>query len=76
MTSAADSFLLEQCQTLRQQLREQRGVIAQRLGPASSAQPGSYPRSMTMRLLKERQGLLIRLLLGAASLLRATYLPW
>jgi hypothetical protein len=31
---------------------------------------------MTMRLLKERQGLLIRLLLGAASLLRATYLPW
>ena len=75
MTSAADSFLLEQCQTLRQQLREQRGVIAQRLGPASIAQPGSYPRSMTMRLLKQRQGLLIRLLLGSASLLRARYLP-
>ena len=74
MTSAADSFLLEQCQTLRQQLQEQRGIIAQRLGPASSA-PGSYQRSMTMRLLKQqRQGLLIRLLLGSASLLRARYL--
>jgi len=75
MISAADSALLEQCQTLRQQLQAQRCVIAQRL-PESRTQPGSYPRSMTMRLLKERQGLLIRLLLGAASLLRATYLPW
>jgi hypothetical protein len=75
MTSAADSFLLEQWQTLRLQLQEQRGVIAQRLGPASSAQPGGYPRSMTMRFLKQqRQGLLIRLVLGSASLLGARYL--
>jgi len=74
MISAADSALLEQCQTLRQQLQAQRGVIAQRL-PESRTQPGSYPRSMTMRLLKQqRQGLLIRLLLGSASLLRWRYL--
>jgi hypothetical protein len=74
MISATDSCLLEQCQTLRQRLQEQRGVIAQRLGPASSA-PGAYPRSMTMRLLRQqRQGLLFRLLLGSASLLRARYL--
>jgi|HubBroStandDraft_1064217.scaffolds.fasta_scaffold813426_2 hypothetical protein len=74
MISATDRSLLEQCQTLRQQLQEQRGVIAQRLGPASSALPGSYPRSMTMRFLKQqRQGLLIRLVLGSASLLGARY---
>lgn len=75
MISAADSSLLDQCQTLRQRLQEQRGVIAQRLGPAWSVGSGSYPRSMTMRLLKDRQGLLIRVLFGVASLLRARYLP-
>jgi hypothetical protein len=66
MISATDHAVLEQCQTLRQRMQEQRGVIAQRLGARSA----SYPRSMTMRLLKEHLGLLIRLSLGFASLLR------
>ena len=74
MISATDNALLEQCQVLRQRLQEQRGVIAQRLGPASGEQRDSFPRSLTMRLLKPRQGLLIRVLLGFASLLRARYL--
>jgi hypothetical protein len=74
MISATDNALLEQCQVLRQRLQEQRGVIAQRLGPASSERRDSFPRSLTMRLLKPRQGLLIQVLLGFASLLRARYL--
>ena len=70
MTSDNDSSLLEQRQRLRQRLQEQRRVIAQRLGSASEAR-SRYPRSITMRLLTQRPGLVIRLLLGFATLLRA-----
>ena len=68
MTS--DNSLLEQRQRLQQRLQEQRQVIAQRLGSASEAR-SSYPRSITMRLLTQRPGLVIRLVLGFATLLKA-----
>lgn len=70
MSPGSDGSLLEQRQRLRQRLREQRRFIAQRLGSASEVH-SSYPRSITMRLLTQRPGLFIRLLLGFATLLRA-----
>jgi len=70
MSPGSDSSLLEQRQRLQQRLQEQRRVIAQRLGSVSETHSG-YPRSITMRLLTQRLGLVIRLLLGFATLLRA-----
>jgi len=69
MTSAANSSLVEQRQRLRQRLQEQRQVIAQRLGSGSRVQ-SIYPRSMTMRLLTQRPGRFIQLLLMFATLLK------
>lgn len=69
MTSATNSSLVEQRQRLRQQLQEQRQLIAQRLGSGSRVY-SSFPRSMTMRLLTHRPGRLIQLLLGFATLLK------
>jgi len=70
MTSDNHSSLLEQRQWLQQRLQEQRQIIARRLGSASDAL-STYPRSFTMRLLTQRAGLFIRLVLGFATLLRA-----
>jgi hypothetical protein len=62
--------LTDQRQSLCRQLQAQRRVIAERLAP-QSAMNGSYPRSRTMRFLTQRPVLIIRLLVGLASLLRA-----
>jgi hypothetical protein len=70
MSSATDISLVEQRQSLRRQLQAQRQVIAQQLGP-ESAMHGSYPRSRTMRFLTQQPALVIRLLVGVATLLRA-----
>lgn len=69
MSSTPDLSLIEQRQSLRERLQAQRQVIAEQLGP-ESAMPGSYPRSRTMRFLTQQPALIIRLLIGLASLLR------
>jgi hypothetical protein len=69
MTSLTDTPLVEQRQRLRRQLQAQRQVIAQQLGQESGMN-GSYPRSRTMRFLTQRPALIIRLLVGLATLLR------
>jgi hypothetical protein len=69
MTSITDTSLVEQRQSLRRQLQAQRQVIAQRLGQESGMNAG-YPRSRTMRFLTQRPALIIRLLVGLATLLR------
>lgn len=69
MSSTTDISLLEQRDNLRRRLQAQRQVIAQRLGPDSGIK-GSYPRSRTMRFLARRPALIIRLLVGLATLLR------
>jgi hypothetical protein len=69
MTSITDTSLVEQRQSLRRQLQAQRQVIAQQLG-RESGMKASYPRSRTMRFLTQRPALIIRLLVGLATLLR------
>jgi hypothetical protein len=69
MTSITDTSLVEQRQGLRRQLQAQRQVIAQQLGQESGMNAG-YPRSRTMRFLTQRPALIIRLLVGLATLLR------
>jgi hypothetical protein len=69
MTSIADTSLVEQRQGLRRQLQAQRQVITQQLGQESGMNAG-YPRSRTMRFLTQRPALIIRLLVGLATLLR------
>ena len=70
MSSITDTPLVEQRLSLRRRLRAQRQVIAQQLGQESKMN-GSYPRSETMRFLTQRPALIIRVLVGLASLLRA-----
>lgn len=70
MTSITDASLVEQRQSLRRRLQAQRQVIAQQLGQESGMNAG-YPRSRTMRFLTQRPALIIRLLVGLATLLRA-----
>jgi hypothetical protein len=48
MTSTTDLSLAEQRRVLRERLRAQRQLIANRLGPPPEAN-GGYPRSKTMR---------------------------
>ena len=69
MTSSADTSLVEQRQSLRRRLQAQRQVIAQQLAQESGMN-ASYPRSRTMRFLTQRPALIIRLLVGLATLLR------
>jgi len=70
MTSITDASLVEQRQSLRRRLQAQRQVIAQQLAQESGMNAG-YPRSRTMRFLTQRPALVIRLLVGVATLLRA-----
>jgi hypothetical protein len=68
MSSTGAISLLEQRQGLRRRLRDQRQVIALKLGP-DSGMHGGYPRSRTMRFLTQRPALTVRLLVGLATLL-------
>ena len=61
--------LSEQREALCHKLQAQRELIAQQLGPGAAPR-GAYPRSMTMRLLGQRPGMIVGLLSGAASLFR------
>jgi hypothetical protein len=67
MTSVRKVTLVEQRQTLRQQLLAQRQLIATQLD--SEAQSGSYPRSMTMRFLTGKSAVGGKLVKSAATLL-------
>jgi hypothetical protein len=69
VSSITDTSLVERRQSLRRRLQTQREVIALQLGPESGMN-GSYPRSRTMRFLTQRPALIIRLLIGLATLLR------
>jgi hypothetical protein len=69
MTSITDTSLVEQRESLRRRLQAQRQVIAQQLAQ-ESAMNASYPRSRTMRFLTQQPALIIRLLVGLATLLR------
>jgi hypothetical protein len=53
---------------LRSRLSAQRRVIMHKLGPGRMEGAGAYPRSRTMRFLKEHPDL-VRKLLGQAALL-------
>ena len=68
MTSTTDLSLAEQRRALREQLRAQRQLIADRLGPAPEAN-GGYPRSKTMRFLTQRSALTAVLLAEFVALL-------
>jgi hypothetical protein len=68
MSSIADTPLVEQRLSLRRRLQAQRQVIAQQLGQESGMN-GSYPRSRTMRFMTQQPALIIRLLVGLATLL-------
>ena len=70
MSSTPHISLLEQRQSLRLQLQAQRQLIARQLGP-DSAVSRSYPRSRTMRFLTQRPALILRVLVGLATVLRA-----
>ncbi|HXV39722.1 MAG TPA: hypothetical protein VD701_02010 [Steroidobacteraceae bacterium] len=67
MTPRQDMPLVEQRQAVRLRMQAQRELIADRLGPAPVRSEGG-PRSMTMRFLTRRPGLLARLLAGLATL--------
>lgn len=67
MTARKDTPLVERRQALRLQMQAQRELIARRLGPPPVRSEGG-PRSMTMRFLSRRPGLVARLLAGLATL--------
>lgn len=67
MTPRQDTPLVEQRQAVRLRMQAQRELIARRLGPAPVRSDGG-PRSMTMRFLARRPGLLAKLLAGLATL--------
>jgi hypothetical protein len=69
MSSITDTSLVEQRQSLRRRLQAQRQVIARQLGQESRMN-ASYPRSRTMRFLSQKPALMIRLVVGLATLLR------
>lgn len=68
MSSTTALSLVEQRQSLRRRLQAQRQVIALQLAPESGGR-GSYPRSRTMRFLTQQPAVIIRLLVGLATLL-------
>ena len=70
MSAPTAQSLSEQRHALCRQLQAQRELIGQQLGPTTGASRG-YPRSMTMRLLTQRPGMIVSLLAGLASLIRA-----
>jgi hypothetical protein len=70
MIASTEQSLSEQRHALCLQLQAQRELIGQQLGPAASASR-NYPRSLTMRLLTLRPGLIVSLLAGLATLIRA-----
>ncbi len=65
--------LLEQRLALRQQLEDQREIIAFRLTPGNKLrlkgpdESASYPRSLTMRLLTKNPAPVIKLAIGVAT---------
>lgn len=67
MTPRQDTPIVEQRQAVRLRMQAQRELIARRLGPPPVRGEGG-PRSMTMRFLTRRPGLLARLLAGLATL--------
>ena len=67
--TAPNPTLGERRRTLCGQLQAQRELIAHQLEPGAAA-ASDYPRSMTMRLLGQRPGLLISLVAGLATLFR------
>ena len=70
MSSITEISLLQQRESLCRRLQAQPQVIAKQLGPESGMN-GSYPRSRTMRFLTgQPAALIVRLLVGFATLLR------
>jgi hypothetical protein len=67
VTPRQDSPLVEKRQAVRLRMQAQRELIARRLGPPPVRSEGG-PRSMTMRFLSRRPGLVARLLAGLATL--------
>ncbi|MBX3703033.1 MAG: hypothetical protein KF822_04610 [Steroidobacteraceae bacterium] len=67
MTPLRQAPLAEQRLVLRLRMRAQRELIARRLGPPPVRTDGG-PRSMTMRFLTRRPGLMAGLLAGLATL--------
>jgi len=68
MTSRAGASLAEQRLALREQIRAQRQLLAERLDPPADDRQ-SYPRSNIMRFLTKRPELSVTLLAELASLL-------
>ena len=68
MTSIIETSLVAQREKLRQQLQEQRKLIARQLSSGSKGNNG-YPRSATMRFLTKRPVLVSGLLAELAILL-------
>lgn len=60
--------LLEEREALRQQIHDQRAILAQRLGPVAEPHR-DYPRSMIMRFLTQRPALAASLLGKAGALI-------
>jgi len=58
--------LLKKRELLRLEMRIQRQIIAQRLGPERQENTG-YPRSQTMRFLTERPALVAKIALQLAT---------
>lgn len=68
MTSSLETSLVIQREKLRQQLHEQRELIARQLLPMGAAND-HYPRSMTVRFLIQRKPLISKLLAEAVMVL-------
>lgn len=68
MTPNPDASIEVQRRELRERMRSQRRLIAERLGPPAEADAG-YPRSKTMRFLTRRPGLSFTLFAELAALL-------
>jgi hypothetical protein len=66
LTITRDALLAGRRQSIRQQLQAQRQVIAERISPASRA-AGTFPRSMTLRLLLARPDLVAGVLAPRAG---------
>jgi len=74
MINVPDTKTDEERRNIRQQLQTQRMVLISMLNPAPTKKDGSFPQSMTMRMLSGKSTLMMLFMAEALPLLMARYI--
>jgi hypothetical protein len=74
MTNVPDTDTDEERKQIRQQLQSQRRVLISMLNPAPAVTIGSFPQSITMRMLSGKSTLVMLFMAEVLPLLLARYI--